>query len=181
MKHFVAAERACDVDDFSFTVAGELVHLPIEVCDSVQCGCHRAMWGFGSHRATSCFLVRDLQIDESTFALLLLESLAGGGWIDADSKAENEWVHRLAAIHVRLARSLPVESPLRLDDDRIVARASELTPRTRPDMGETPGAGWGRFPIDGASFVPHTRIPDEGRKRWRRSHAEHSGGGPPES
>jgi hypothetical protein len=122
MKLFVAAESPEDDDDFSFTVPGELVHMPVAMCDCPDCGCERSMCGFASHKATSSFVVRDVAIEEATFTDLLFTSLRDAGWVTEDSAVDRTWVRDLAADHIRLASKLPVEAPLRFERDRIVVR-----------------------------------------------------------
>lgn len=53
MKVFVATEPIDEDREFSFTIPGELVHLPPLICDCPHCGCDRAMAGFVSHMATT--------------------------------------------------------------------------------------------------------------------------------
>lgn len=122
MKVFVATEGPCEGGDFSFTVPGELVHLAPIVCDCHGCGCNKAMAGFTSHKATTSFVVRDLDLDPTTYAELLFETLQSGGWVR--SRADASWVDTWASDHIQLAADLPEEVPLIVEDDVIRVRTS---------------------------------------------------------
>ncbi len=121
MKVFVAGEAIDQEDEFSYTIPGELVHLPSALCECPDCGCDRAMEGFVSHRGTTSFVVRDLQLDAGAYAGLLFDTLAAAGWVEADSPADRTWVARWAAAHLEMAARLPVEHPLRLERAGMVA------------------------------------------------------------
>lgn len=124
MKLFVATESLGEEGDFSFTVPGELVHFPPVVCDCPECGCERAMAGFTSRRATTCFVVRDLDMDEATYTGLLFDSLREGGWVKEASADDREWVADWAVEHIGLAADLPVETPLRIQRDQVTVRGA---------------------------------------------------------
>jgi len=121
MKVFVAAEAADD-GDFSFTVPGELVHLAPLVCECPDCGCNRAMAGFTSHKATTSFVVRDLDLDFTIYAELLFATLQAGGWVHERSGADASWVRAWAGDHIRLAADLPAEVPLVVENDVVTVR-----------------------------------------------------------
>jgi hypothetical protein len=127
MKVFVATEALGEAGDFSYTVPGELVHFPPMFCDCPECGCDRAMAGFTSKRATTCFVVRELDLDVATYTGLLFDSLREGGWVEAASKSDREWVAQWAAEHVRMASGLPVETPLRFHLGGITERRADKT------------------------------------------------------
>lgn len=121
MKLFVATESLEEDGDFSFTIPGELVHLPTIICAAPDCGCDRAMSGFVSHKGTTCFVVRELHIDATSYIDLLFSSLRDSGWVD-DSSEDRDWVEDWAAEHVRIGAELPAEVPLRFDRDRVMVR-----------------------------------------------------------
>ncbi|MPZ53489.1 MAG: hypothetical protein GEU79_12285 [Acidimicrobiia bacterium] len=118
MKLFVATNAPADGDDFSWTVAGELVRFPLDTCDCPDCGCERSMCGLSSHRATTSFTVRDLDIDLATFRELLWESLTDEGWVTNGSLEDERWVETWAAEHAEAASGLPVERPLHISFER---------------------------------------------------------------
>lgn len=118
MKLMVATESLGESDDFSFCVPGELVHFPSVICDCPECGCERAMDGFASRKATTCFVVRDLDMDPVSYAGLLFDSLRVGGWIQKDTAEERGWVEEWANEHIAIAADLPEETPLRFRDVR---------------------------------------------------------------
>lgn len=122
MKVFVANEPIDKDRDFSFTIPGELVHLPPVVCDCPDCGCDRAMAGFVSHRATTSFVVRDLELDPDTYSYLLFDTLKAGGWVKEGSSGDVAWVRSWAEDHIEVAASLPPEVPLQVYRDRVTMR-----------------------------------------------------------
>ncbi|HZD23119.1 MAG TPA: hypothetical protein VE569_06915 [Acidimicrobiia bacterium] len=122
MKVFVAADRAYDDDDFSFTVPGELVHFPPTICACDECGCERAMAGFVSHRATTSFVVRDLEMDADTYTGLLFTTMRDGGWVSEGSAEDRRWIADWAKEHIEVASGLPLEVPLRIRFDRVTSR-----------------------------------------------------------
>lgn len=124
MKVFVAVESLGGEGDFSYTIPGELVHFPPDICDCPDCGCERAMAGFVSHRATTCFAVRDLDIDETAYSELLFESLRAGGWVDEGSNEDRAWVAVWAREHIEAAADLPLETTLRISFDRVTPRGA---------------------------------------------------------
>ena len=124
MKVFVATEGSSQDGDFSFTVPGELVHLAPAVCDCPDCGCDRAMAGFTSRKATTSFVVRDLDLDATTYTKLLFGALEAGGWVQGRTTAGASWVHAWAADHLRLAEELPEEVPLVIENEAVRVRDS---------------------------------------------------------
>lgn len=122
MKVFVANEPLDEDQDFSFTIPGELVHLPPLVCDCPDCGCDRAMAGFVSHRATTSFVVHDLDLDPNTYSDLLFDTLKAGGWVKEGSSADAAWVRSWAEEHLEMAASLPQDVSLQVEGDRVTIR-----------------------------------------------------------
>lgn len=121
MKLMVAAETPENEDDFVWTIAGELVHFPVSVCSCPDCGCERAMSGFVSHKATTCVLVRDIDIDAATYTDLLWDSLIEGGWVSEGSTDDREWAWVWAEEHMSLAASLPLETTLHVRHDQTLS------------------------------------------------------------
>jgi hypothetical protein len=124
VKLLVAIEALDDEDDFSYTVPGEMVHFPPVVCDCPECGCEKSMAGFMSHRATTCFVVRDLDVNAATYTDMLFKTLADGGWVTEGSGADRRWVAQWAVEHMEMAAELPVDTPLRFDRGRVLVRTS---------------------------------------------------------
>lgn len=122
MKVFVASEPIHEDAEFSFTIPGELVHLPPVMCDCPDCGCDRAMAGFVSHKATSSFVVRDLALDRNTYSDLLFDSLKAGGWVSNGSSEDAAWVRSWAEEHIEMAADLPPEVALQVDQGRVTTR-----------------------------------------------------------
>ncbi|MDH4119433.1 MAG: hypothetical protein OEX04_18310 [Acidimicrobiia bacterium] len=117
MKLFVATDNGQDDGDFSFTVPGELVHLPLVVCDCPDCGCERAMSGLASHKGTTSFTVREIDLDRDRFAELLRESLNSAGWTTLEE--DDGWVKEFAEEHIAAAAPFPHEATLRLREGAV--------------------------------------------------------------
>lgn len=125
MKVFVATEAPKGKREYSHTAPGELVHFPPLMCDCPDCGCRWGMCGFASHRATSAFVVRDIDLDLTTYTRLLWETLRDGGWVTDGNAGDRRWVEEWAVDHVEAAAAFPAEAPLRV-------REGEVTLRSRP-------------------------------------------------
>lgn len=121
MKVFVASRVGGQADDYSHTVEGELVRLPI-TCDDPTCECGQAMTGLGSGLSTTTFTVRDIDIDRATYRDLLWDTLLRDGWVNADDSDDEEWVRRLVRLHLDLAATFTPDVPLRLVGDRLYER-----------------------------------------------------------
>jgi hypothetical protein len=99
----VAGEPIRDGDDFSWTVPGELVHFPTAICAGPGCGCNRAMCGFVSHKSTTVFEVRDLDMTPDAFAEFLWDSLEAEGWLTAGGMEDRAWLEEWADEHLKVA------------------------------------------------------------------------------
>jgi hypothetical protein len=67
-------------DDFCWTVAGELVVVPLVTCASPTCGCDRAFAGLASSKATTTAMVADRGgIDPAGYATALGDGLGRQG------------------------------------------------------------------------------------------------------
>ncbi|MEZ5175517.1 MAG: hypothetical protein R2823_04855 [Acidimicrobiia bacterium] len=67
-----------------------------------------------SHKATTTFVVRDLDMSPSEYIELFLDTLTQGGWIRGP--ADVDWAIDFAKQHMQMASELPVETPLRICD-----------------------------------------------------------------
>lgn len=121
MKVFVATRAGAEKGDYSHTVEGELVRLPI-TCDEPDCGCGEAMTGMGSGLSTTTFMVADFDVDAATYHQLMWDTLLRDGWVSEGKPEDEEWVQRLVALHLELAASFSVGIPLRLSGDRLYER-----------------------------------------------------------
>lgn len=82
-------------NDFCWAVEGELVVFPpIECsCGSVDdgCGCHRAMAGLASHRATTTIEVRERKdLNHKTYFALVADGLEAQGYLRPNSLRDPE-------------------------------------------------------------------------------------------
>lgn len=73
-------------NDFCWTVEGELVVFPPIECDDGGlddgCGCHRAMAGLASHRATTTIKVEDrTDLDRDAYFALIVDGLQQQGYV----------------------------------------------------------------------------------------------------
>lgn len=121
MKVFVATRIGSGASDYSHTVEGEVVRLPV-TCDIDECECGRAMTGLASGLSTTTFTVRELDMDRPLFRELLWSTLQRDGWVDDDRVEDHEWVEKLVDLHVELASTFGEETPLRLNGDKLYER-----------------------------------------------------------
>lgn len=121
MKLFVATHAGAESGDFSNTVEGELVRLPI-TCEDTECDCGKAMTGLGSAESTTTFTVREFDMSQMTFRGLLWDTLLRDGWVEAGRAEDEEWVDKLVTLHLDLANSFTEEAPLRLAGDALYER-----------------------------------------------------------
>lgn len=121
LKVFVATRAGAEAADYSHTVEGELVRLPI-TCDEPDCECGQAMTGMGSGLSTTTFMVADFDVDVATYRELMWDTLLRDGWVTPGEAEDEEWVERLVSLHLELARNFTVGVPLRLAGDRLYER-----------------------------------------------------------
>ncbi len=70
-------------DDYSYTVAGELVTAVVTECESKDCGCGRGFPGLASAFATTTAQVVDLpHLTDADLRGAVSDYLARGGWLD---------------------------------------------------------------------------------------------------
>lgn len=88
MKILVATEQGQGVrkNDFCFVPEGEPVTFGFE-CErdnnpDDHCGCHRAMCGVKSHRATTTFMSANIKLTKKAYFELLKEGLKSAGWLE---------------------------------------------------------------------------------------------------
>lgn len=121
MKLFVATRVGSEDGDFSHTVEGELVRLPV-TCDTPGCDCGKAMTGMASGQSTTTFTIRDLDITGEMYHEILWSTLERDTWVTEGNTEDEEWVGKLVALHLDLAAGFEVGVPLRLNGDRLHER-----------------------------------------------------------
>lgn len=121
MKVFVATAAGMEADDYSRTIEGELVRLPV-TCDSDDCDCGQAMTGMGSGKATTTFTVRDFDISRAMYSELMWGTMLRDGWVREGNEEDEEWVRKLVTLHLDLADTFTPGVPLRLNGDRLYER-----------------------------------------------------------
>ena len=107
-------------NDFFCTVEGELVMFPPIECDcgSIDdgCGCHRAMVGLASHRATTTMKVVERgDLDLETYSVLIADSLHDQGYVTDELMQKREvrkWVRNITNELIDLAGRCPVGTVL---------------------------------------------------------------------
>lgn len=131
MKVIVASRRTQGTrpDDFSWTLDGELVHLPaIECASGPACGCDRSFAGVASRRATTTAEVAERELTEDQVVRAVLDSLADGGYVDLavpGQRREGEWLaYALTADLLELADATPVGAVVGRHRDRFLLRTS---------------------------------------------------------
>ena len=111
MKVFVA--RAPEVpgpEDFHFALDGELVTPPMSICTNRDCGCERSVAGLASARATTGFVVTELEMSFTEYVGALRDGLTRQGWWNI--QADDEWLLEMAAELAWAADALPVDVSL---------------------------------------------------------------------
>lgn len=121
MKLFVATRAGAEEGDYSQTVEGELVRLPI-TCDDPDCECGKAMTGMGSGLSTTTFTVREIELDPEMYHELMWGTMLRDGWVTKGNPEDEEWVVKLVDLHLDLASSFAPDVPLRLNGDRLYER-----------------------------------------------------------
>lgn len=121
MKLFVATRVGAEDGDYSQTVEGELVRLPI-TCDDPYCECGKAMTGLGSGLSTTTFTVRDFEVGRDMYHELMWGTLSRDGWVTEGNAEDVDWVERLVTLHLDLASNFTCGVPLRLAGDRLSER-----------------------------------------------------------
>ena len=108
-------------DDFSWTVNGELVSLPLDTCDCPDCGCERAVAGLGSSKGTTTFAVLDNpELDAAGYVRAFSDAMKRQGWLKEDG--DDGWLAEWAGEHLRLATGFSPGQVLEIDGHRIRAR-----------------------------------------------------------
>lgn len=121
MKVFVATSNGAEEGDYSHTVEGELVRLPV-TCDTPGCECGRAMTGMASSQSTTTFTVSDLDLDRALYHEILWGTLLRDAWVTEGEPEDEQWVEKLVDLHLELADGFTIGAPLRLNGDRLHER-----------------------------------------------------------
>lgn len=115
--HVMTATRRGQGDsdqDFSDTVDGELVVIPIDVCAEPKCGCERAVTGIGSGRGSTTFTVADHpHLTPDLYTELIRDGLTRHGLICPTEQPIH--VTDFIRWHIDLAARLPVGALLRVN------------------------------------------------------------------
>lgn len=122
MKVFVArASAAPGPTDFHFALDGELVTPPMSICKNPDCGCDRSVAGLASARATTGFVVADLDMSFTEYVVALRDGLQRQGWwVDQD---DDGWLLDDARQLAAAASVLPTDVELRIERDHITVRS----------------------------------------------------------
>lgn len=126
MKVLVATSRTQGQrdDDYHWALDGELVRLPGLVCADPDCGCARALAGFGSSKATTTAEVVDRpELDDETYAGMLYSALLREGWL-RNMPDDAEYARDWALEHLSLAARFPTGAVVELRDGHLRQRRS---------------------------------------------------------
>lgn len=90
-------------NDFCHAVEGELLVFPPMECDGEpvdgECGCHRAMAGLASHRATTTIKVEDrTALDRDSYFCVIVDGLQQQGYVTEELMSHvdvQEWLREL--------------------------------------------------------------------------------------
>lgn len=118
-------------DDFCDTLEGELVRLPVVVCDCPDCGCERAVEGLASHKATTTFTIAETtDLDAAAYRNILVEHLVDGGWVVGTlGTTENAWVDDFVDLHVQIAKLFRLGDVLEVGNNQIRVRSASSAGR----------------------------------------------------
>ena len=118
-------------DDFCHTLEGELVRLPVVVCDCPDCGCERAVEGLASHKATTTFTIAErADLDADGYRSLLAEHLVDGGWVvGTPGTAEAAWVNDFVDQHLLVTARCTIGDVLEVRNDQIRLRLASTAGR----------------------------------------------------
>ncbi len=125
MNVFVAStpDEAKRSDDFSYTVAGELVWGGFAVCDCPDCGCERSMAGMASSKGTTTFKVRfDPDMTRDLYRQAFRDNATREGWIEPTNPVELAEIDAIADEHRDLAAQFEPGTELRRVKDRLRLR-----------------------------------------------------------
>lgn len=147
MKVFVATSRTqgLDPEDYSWTLEGELVHLPVLECGTPdRCGCLRGFAGVASHQATTTAEVADRELTRDEVMGAVADALLAGGWFpdEADALVRREaelLAHEVTADLLELALRLPVGTVLGRRGTHLLVRHIPAHPGTGPAGGAGQG------------------------------------------
>jgi hypothetical protein len=109
-------------DDFCFALEGEMVTMPLQVCDDGECGCACSMAGLVSAKATTGFTVTELDMSFTDYVAALRDGFTRNGWWTCD--ADDDWLIPEAVALARAADQLPVGVSLGIDDGEIYVRVN---------------------------------------------------------
>lgn len=130
MKVIVAsrATQGTRTDDFSWTLEGELVHLPpIECASGPSCGCERSFVGVASQRPTTTAEVARRELDEGDVVRAVYQGLVDASLVEPElpgQRREGEWLaYALVADLLELADRTPVGTVLGRHRDRFLVRS----------------------------------------------------------
>jgi hypothetical protein len=108
-------------DDFSWTVDGELVSLPLDTCSCPDCGCERAVAGLASSKGTTTFGVLDHPaLDAAGYVGAFSDAVKRQGWRQHGD--DDGWVAEWAGEHLRLATAFSPGQVLEMRDGKIQRR-----------------------------------------------------------
>lgn len=123
-------------NDFCWAVEGELVVFPPIECDcgtiDDECGCHRAMAGLASHRATTTIQVSDrVELDRETYFKLVADGLEQQGYLPCELRGDlevEEWLRDLVQDLVRSAACFKTGTVLERRGDFLAVRRPSRLP-----------------------------------------------------
>ena len=107
-------------NDYCWTVEGELVRLPMDVCANPKCGCAWGFAGLTSSRATSTARVGELDLDRSGLRTAFLDALRREKWV---APAEDpDWLDEYVDFHLAVAGVRAVGTVVEIHGDEIRER-----------------------------------------------------------
>ncbi len=122
MKVFVATDstQGSHEGDYCWTSPGELVRFPGLTCDCPGCGCDRGVAGLASSRATTTFMVAEVDTDRDRYRQAFVDAMTREGWITDEAASQS--VVAWADDHLEMAAGWPCGVVLGIRDERLYQR-----------------------------------------------------------
>lgn len=109
--------------DFSWTLEGELVRLPLLEChDAERCGCGRGFAGVASHLSTTTARVADLPMEHHDYASAITADIASDVPMSPDDPHFRHAADLEVSYLVAMADAYPAGTILERDGDRVRPR-----------------------------------------------------------
>lgn len=123
--------QGCSVDDYSWTVEGELVTpVATECASGDRCGCNRGFPGLASAKATTTAMVVERPgVTESDLRDAVFDWLDRGGWLDVLAQSDECAIDELIDEHVEMIHDVCAAFP---EGTVVTRRGTLVSARAQP-------------------------------------------------